>query len=139
MQEELDKQLLDVGPAPASVSALPETPAAELPSSAKKAAAKKQDDDDLAELEAWANAWSAHDQLIVSSIALFLFFDDVITTASVFPVTMMVISSLLLFIYKLVRNADWRWIFVDTWFMDIFSSYLDIHAIFHGSNTWLPT
>ncbi|MCP9263744.1 hypothetical protein DINM_007124 [Dirofilaria immitis] len=39
-QEELDKQLLDVGPTPASVSALPETPTAELPISGKKTIAK---------------------------------------------------------------------------------------------------
>lgn len=57
MQEELDKQLLDVGPTPASVSALPEAPTADLPVSGKKTVAKKQqEDDDLAELEAWANA-----------------------------------------------------------------------------------
>uniref|UniRef100_A0A0R3RUD3 Charged multivesicular body protein 4b n=1 Tax=Elaeophora elaphi TaxID=1147741 RepID=A0A0R3RUD3_9BILA len=55
-QEELDKQLLDVGPTPASVSALPEAPTAELPVSGKKTAKKQQEDDDLAELEAWANA-----------------------------------------------------------------------------------
>ncbi|VDM91531.1 unnamed protein product [Onchocerca ochengi] len=56
-QEELDKQLLDVGPTPSSVSALPEAPIAELPVSGKKVIAKKQqEDDDLAELEAWANA-----------------------------------------------------------------------------------
>ncbi|VBB26908.1 unnamed protein product [Acanthocheilonema viteae] len=56
-QEELDKQLLDVGPTPASVSVLPEAPTAKLPVSEKKTATKKQqEDDDLAELEAWANA-----------------------------------------------------------------------------------
>ncbi|VDD92131.1 unnamed protein product [Enterobius vermicularis] len=53
-QEDLDKQLLDVGPA---VSTLPEPPTTELPTSAKKVPAKKQqEDEDLAELEAWANA-----------------------------------------------------------------------------------
>uniref|UniRef100_A0A915ALN1 Charged multivesicular body protein 4b n=1 Tax=Parascaris univalens TaxID=6257 RepID=A0A915ALN1_PARUN len=56
-QEELDKQLLNVGPTPATVSSLPEAPTTELPTAAKKATAKKQqEDDDLAELEAWANA-----------------------------------------------------------------------------------
>lgn len=53
-QEDLDKQLLNVGPA---VSTLPEPPTTELPSAAKKIPAKKQqEDEDLAELEAWANA-----------------------------------------------------------------------------------
>lgn len=57
LQEELDKQLLDVGPTPSSVSAFPEAPTVELPVSGKKATTKKQqEDDDLAELEAWANA-----------------------------------------------------------------------------------
>uniref|UniRef100_A0A0N5AHI2 Charged multivesicular body protein 4b n=1 Tax=Syphacia muris TaxID=451379 RepID=A0A0N5AHI2_9BILA len=52
-QEDLDKQLLNVGPA---VSTLPEPPTTELPASAKKVASKKQqEDEDLAELEAWAN------------------------------------------------------------------------------------
>ncbi|VDK75651.1 unnamed protein product [Gongylonema pulchrum] len=56
--EELDKQLLDVGPSPAAISALPEAPTAELPAAAGKrvSAKKKQEDEDLAELEAWANA-----------------------------------------------------------------------------------
>lgn len=53
----MDKQLLNVGPTPATVSSLPEAPTTELPTAAKKTAAKKQqEDDDLAELEAWANA-----------------------------------------------------------------------------------
>lgn len=56
MQEELDKQLLNVGPTPATVSGLPEAPVADLPVASKKIAKKQQEDDDLAELEAWANA-----------------------------------------------------------------------------------
>ncbi len=53
-QEELDKQLLDVGPTPAASTAtrLPDVPASEP----AKTKTKKQEDDDLAELEAWANA-----------------------------------------------------------------------------------
>jgi charged multivesicular body protein 4 len=51
-QEELDKQLLDVAPAPAAK--LPDVPAGE-PSRAAAGKAKT-DHDDLAELEAWANA-----------------------------------------------------------------------------------
>ncbi len=51
-QEELDAQLLDVGPTPAA--ALPEAPTAEPASRAKPAKAKAAEDDDLAELEAWA-------------------------------------------------------------------------------------
>ncbi|TMS33189.1 hypothetical protein L596_000956 [Steinernema carpocapsae] len=54
-QEELDKQLLDVGPAPAGLDRLPDAPSAEIaaPAAAKKTAPKAADDD-LADLEAWA-------------------------------------------------------------------------------------
>jgi len=53
-QEELDKQLLDVGPA--VPSALPEVPSGE-PAKAKAAAApkKQEEDPDMAELAAWAS------------------------------------------------------------------------------------
>ena len=53
-QEELDKELLKVGPTPE----LPEVPAAEpaKPEAAKKVTPKKKDDDDeMAELAAWAS------------------------------------------------------------------------------------
>jgi len=49
-QEELDKQLLDVGPTP-SVK-LPSVPTDKI--ATKVATKKKEDDDDLAELQAWA-------------------------------------------------------------------------------------
>ena len=51
-QEELDKELLKVGPTPE----LPEVPTAE-PASAKKVAPtkKKEEDDEMAELAAWAS------------------------------------------------------------------------------------
>ena len=52
-QEELDQQLLDVGPTPAST--LPEAPSAEPAGKAKPA--KAREDDDLKELEAWAAMW----------------------------------------------------------------------------------
>uniref|UniRef100_A0A1I7Z7Z4 Charged multivesicular body protein 4b n=1 Tax=Steinernema glaseri TaxID=37863 RepID=A0A1I7Z7Z4_9BILA len=51
-QQELDKQLLDVGPTPANLD-LPEAPSTELPATAP-ASRKKEVDDDLADLEAWA-------------------------------------------------------------------------------------
>ena len=55
-QEELDKQLLNVGPAP--IKELPEVPAAEparaVPASKAKARPVAEDDD-LAELAAWAS------------------------------------------------------------------------------------
>uniref|UniRef100_A0A914CYZ7 Charged multivesicular body protein 4b n=1 Tax=Acrobeloides nanus TaxID=290746 RepID=A0A914CYZ7_9BILA len=56
-EEDLNKQLLNVGPTPVdSISAkLPAAPTEDLPAAAKRTA-KKQEDDDLAELEAWANA-----------------------------------------------------------------------------------
>jgi len=56
-QEELDKELLSVGPTPAAVPRLPDAPV-EVPTAATKTKAgkKQQEDDDLAELEAWANA-----------------------------------------------------------------------------------
>lgn len=54
-QEELDQKLLDVGPAPAPSAHLPDAPTHELPAVSKKKVEDK--DDDLAELEAWANAW----------------------------------------------------------------------------------
>lgn len=51
-QEELDRQLLKVGP-------LPDTPAAEpaqpVPAAASKAKPKPVEEDDLAELSAWAS------------------------------------------------------------------------------------
>lgn len=50
-QEELDKQLLDVGPAVPNVD-LPEVPTAEP---AKPAKAKAKEDDEMAELAAWAS------------------------------------------------------------------------------------
>lgn len=54
-QEELDKQLLDVGPTPAAGASvkLPDVPSQEPP---KKTQAKKDEDADLAELEQWAAA-----------------------------------------------------------------------------------
>jgi len=51
-QEELDKQLLDVGPA--VPSSLPEVPSAE-PAKARAAAKKQEEDPDMAELAAWAS------------------------------------------------------------------------------------
>lgn len=51
-QEELDKQLLDVGPA--VPSALPEVPSAE-PAKARAAPKKQEEDPDMAELAAWAS------------------------------------------------------------------------------------
>jgi len=57
-EEELNKQLLDVGVTPTDVVSsqkLPAVPTEELPVAAKTAAKKKQEDEDLAELEAWAN------------------------------------------------------------------------------------
>eukprot|EP00091_Calanus_sinicus_P004553 TRINITY_DN14890_c0_g1_i1.p1 TRINITY_DN14890_c0_g1~~TRINITY_DN14890_c0_g1_i1.p1 ORF type:complete len:100 (-),score=38.54 TRINITY_DN14890_c0_g1_i1:46-345(-) len=52
-QEELDKQLLDVGPA----VGLPEVPAAEpaKPASVPARARKEEEDPDMAELAAWAS------------------------------------------------------------------------------------
>ena len=51
-QEELDKQLLDVGPA----VPLLDVPRAEPPAAAKPAAKKKEEEDpDMAELAAWAS------------------------------------------------------------------------------------
>lgn len=50
-QQELDEQLLNVGPTPVAPK-LPDVPSA----APEKAKSKKQEDDDLAELEAWANA-----------------------------------------------------------------------------------
>ena len=51
-QEELDKQLLDVGPA----AALPDVPRAEPAKPAAPARAKKEEEDpDMAELAAWAS------------------------------------------------------------------------------------
>jgi charged multivesicular body protein 4 len=55
-QEELDKQLLNVGPAPAQV--LPEVPSAEPARAVPAGKAKSRpvaEDDDLAELAAWAS------------------------------------------------------------------------------------
>ena len=56
MQEELDRQLLNVGPSAAD--ALPDVPAAEPARSVPAAKAKPKavaEDDDLAELAAWAS------------------------------------------------------------------------------------
>ena len=50
-QAELDKKLLDVGPAP--VKDLPEVPSAEPAKPAKKKA--EEEDPDMAELAAWAS------------------------------------------------------------------------------------
>ena len=50
-QAELEKQLLDVGPAP--VKDLPEVPAAEPAKPAKKK--QEEEDPDMAELAAWAS------------------------------------------------------------------------------------
>ncbi len=54
-QEELDKQLLDVGPTPAdrTVTRLPDVPDSEPVKSKTKR--QEVDDDDLAALRAWAN------------------------------------------------------------------------------------
>jgi hypothetical protein len=57
LQEELDKELLNVGPTPTVVPKLPDAPETALPAAAAKTKGKKQqEDNDLAELEAWANA-----------------------------------------------------------------------------------
>ena len=59
-QEELDKQLLNVGPSP--TDKLPSVPSSKLPVassavSAKSANRKEEEDKDMAELEAWASSW----------------------------------------------------------------------------------
>ena len=51
MLQELDKQMLDVGP---TGQKLPEVPTDSI--RAPPATQKKKEEDDLAELEAWANA-----------------------------------------------------------------------------------
>lgn len=53
-QEELDKQLLDVGPSPARTAELPEVPVGEVAAKAKAAKKKIEEDNDMKELEAWA-------------------------------------------------------------------------------------
>ncbi|KAK0406568.1 hypothetical protein QR680_018655 [Steinernema hermaphroditum] len=55
-QQELDKQLLAVGPTPTELDHLPEAPSTELPSTAPAHRAKQEVADDLAELEAWATS-----------------------------------------------------------------------------------
>jgi charged multivesicular body protein 4 len=57
-EADLNKQLLNVGPAPADtlVSQLPTAPTDYLPAAPQKHATKKKEDDDLADLEAWATS-----------------------------------------------------------------------------------
>lgn len=52
-QEDLDEQMLNIGPVADTTPNLPSVPDTELPSRPKKVAA--QPDDDMAELEAWAS------------------------------------------------------------------------------------
>jgi len=53
-QEELDKELLKVGPA-VTAEALPDVPTAEPVASAKAKQKQKQEEDDMAELATWAS------------------------------------------------------------------------------------